>query len=120
MPLKGPVPILYVTDIEKTIRFYCDVLGFRCVNHFQGWASLQRDAAEVMLSLPNEHLPFEKSLFTGSFYFHADDVDALWAQLREKTEVVYPIESFDYGMREFAIRDVNGYVLQFGQEIQSP
>jgi uncharacterized glyoxalase superfamily protein PhnB len=47
-------------------------------------------------------------------------VDALWAQLRERIDVVYPIENFDYGMREFAIRDINGYVLQFGQEIQSP
>jgi catechol 2,3-dioxygenase-like lactoylglutathione lyase family enzyme len=120
MPLQGPVPILYVTDVETTIRFYCDVLGFRCANRFEGWASLQRDSAEIMLSLPNEHLPFQKSLFTGSFYFHSDDVDALWAQLRERIDVVYPIENFDYGMREFAIRDINGYVLQFGQEIQSP
>jgi catechol 2,3-dioxygenase-like lactoylglutathione lyase family enzyme len=120
MALKGPVPILYVTDIEKTILFYCDVLGFRCVNRFEGWAALQRDSAEIMLSLPNEHLPFEKSLFTGSFYLHAGDVDALWTQLREKAPVVYPLATFDYGMREFAIRDVNGYILQFGQEIQSP
>jgi uncharacterized glyoxalase superfamily protein PhnB len=120
MPLKGPVPILYVTDIEQTILFYCDVLGFRCANRSEGWASLQRGSAEITLSLPNEHLPFEKSLFTGSFYFHADDVDALWAQLRDKTDVVYPLESFDYGMREFAIRDINGYLLQFGQEIPSP
>jgi catechol 2,3-dioxygenase-like lactoylglutathione lyase family enzyme len=120
MPLRSPVPILYVTDIEKTIRFYCDVLGFRCANRFESWASLQRDSAEIMFSLPNEHLPFEKSLFTGSFYFHADDVDALWAQLRDKADVVYPLESFEYGMREFAIRDINGYLLQFGQEIQSP
>jgi uncharacterized glyoxalase superfamily protein PhnB len=47
-------------------------------------------------------------------------VDALWAQLRDKADVVYPLESFEYGMREFAIRDINGYLLQFGQEIQSP
>jgi uncharacterized glyoxalase superfamily protein PhnB len=120
MQLKGPVPILYVADIDQAIRFYCDVLGFTCAGHFDGWASLHRDFAEVMLSLPSEHLPFEKSLFTGSFYFHADDVDSLWAQLREKAAVVYPIENFDYGMREFAIRDVNGYILQFGQEIASP
>jgi uncharacterized glyoxalase superfamily protein PhnB len=120
MPLKGPVPILYVTDIEHTIRFYCEVLGFRCAGQFEGWASLHRDSAELMVSLPNEHLPFEKSLFTGSFYFHSDDVDSLWADLREKAPVVYPIENFDYGMREFAIRDINGYVLQFGQEISSP
>jgi catechol 2,3-dioxygenase-like lactoylglutathione lyase family enzyme len=63
MPLRSPVPILYVTDIEKTIRFYCDVLGFRCANRFESWASLQRDSAEIMFSLPNEHLPFEKSLY---------------------------------------------------------
>lgn len=31
--------------------------------------------------------------------------------------VVYPIETFAYGMREFAIRDNNGYILQFGREV---
>jgi len=37
--------------------------------------------------------------------------------LKHNTEIVYPIEDFDYGMREFAIRDSNGYCLQFGQEV---
>jgi uncharacterized glyoxalase superfamily protein PhnB len=120
MKLNGPVPVLYVTDMEQSICFYSDVLGFRCANRLDGWASLKRDRAEIMLSLPNEHLPFEKPLFTGSFYFHVEDVDALWEPLRAKVTVVYPIENFDYGMREFAIRDVDGYILQFGQEIASP
>jgi uncharacterized glyoxalase superfamily protein PhnB len=120
MRLKGPVPVLYVADMDETIRFYCEVLGFRCANRINGWASLQCDLAEIMLSLPNEHVPFERSNFTGSFYFHAEDVDSLWTQLRDKAIVVYPIENFDYGMREFAIRDINGYVLQFGQEIAPP
>jgi hypothetical protein len=29
----------------------------------------------------------------------------------------YPLKDFDYGMREFTIRDNNGYILQFGPEI---
>jgi hypothetical protein len=29
-------------------------------------------------------------------------------------------KNFFYGMREFAIRDNNGYILQFGQEISDP
>jgi len=41
------------------------------------------------------------------------------AQKQNKT-IVYPIENFYYGMREFAIRDNNGYILQFGQEITDP
>ena len=39
---------------------------------------------------------------------------------QDKARVVYPIENFFYGMREFAIRDNNGYILQFGQEISDP
>src|SRR5215469_5470329 len=68
MKMKGPIPVLYVTDIKQSLRFYCNVLGFRCANRLDGWASLRLDQAEIMLSLPNEHLAFEKPIFTGSFY----------------------------------------------------
>lgn len=120
MPLKGPVPVLYVSNMDESIRFYSDVLGFCCGNRTEGWAALECGTVEIMLSLPNEHLPFDKPGFTGSFYFQADDVNSLWEKLRDKVVIVYPIEDFDYGMREFAIRDNNGYILQFGQEIASP
>ena len=52
---------------------------------------------------------------TGALYFNVDDV---WEQLKDQAQVEYPIENFDFGMREFAIRDCNGYLLQFGQEIE--
>jgi len=54
---------------------------------------------------------------TGSFYFTTDDVDALWQELKDKARVCYDIENFEWGMREFAVYDNNGYLLQFGQEI---
>jgi hypothetical protein len=38
-------------------------------NRVDEWASLRCGKAEVMLSLPNEHIPFEEPKFTGSFYF---------------------------------------------------
>ncbi len=57
--------------------------------------------------------------FTGSFYFSTDDVDAMWARLKDKAKVCYGIENFDYGMRKFAVYDNNGYLLQFGQAIES-
>jgi uncharacterized glyoxalase superfamily protein PhnB len=85
-----------------------------------GWAALCRDNVELMISLPNTHEPFEKPTLTGSIYFNTTDVDALWKQIKDKVSVVYPIENFFYGMREFAIRDNNGYLLQFGQEITDP
>jgi uncharacterized glyoxalase superfamily protein PhnB len=118
MRMKSLKPVLYVADIDAAIRFYEDVLGFECTHRIAGWASLLNYDVELMISLPNAHLPFEKPAFTGSFYFNPDDVDALWDKLKDKVTIVYPIEDFSYGMREFAIRDNNGYCLQFGSEIE--
>jgi uncharacterized glyoxalase superfamily protein PhnB len=118
--LTSIVPMLATTDIPETVRFYQERLGFECKSQMEGWACLERDGVELMLSAPNAHLPFEKPLLTGSLYFrlsHADEVDELWAKVRGETPAVYPIEDFEYGMREFAIRDNNGYILQFGAEI---
>ena len=38
-------------------------------------------------------------------------------KLKDKCKVCYPIETFDYGMREFGVYDINGYLLQFGQPV---
>lgn len=121
MQLMSIVPMLATTDIPATVRFYQERLGFECGVQMEGWACLQRDGVELMISLPNAHLPFDKPLLTGSLYFrlkNVREVDELWDRLKEKTTVVYPVENFDYGMREFAVRDNNGYVLQFGAEIE--
>ena len=77
----------------------------------------QERCGRTDVSLPNAHEPFDKIQFTGSLYFRPEDVDELWKQIKEQATVVYPIEDFDYGMREFAIRDNNGYILQFGQAV---
>ena len=120
MKLENVKPMLAVNSMDDTISFYCIVLGFECVNRMEGWAALRKDAVEIMISLPNAHEPFEKPTLTGSLYFSSDDIDALWDKIKDKASVVYPIENFYYGMREFAIRDNNGYILQFGQEITDP
>ena len=117
MTLRAIVPMLTVPDLSAAARFYREMLGFECVSQTEGWACLSRDGVELMLALPNAHLPFERPQFTGSLYLRCDNVDEMWQKVKDKAEVVYPIENFDYGMREFAIRDNNGYLLQFGQEI---
>jgi uncharacterized glyoxalase superfamily protein PhnB len=117
MKLNRVVPLLWTNDLDATIEFYQQLLGFECLNRMEGWALLKKDEVELMFSLPNAHEPFDKIQFTGSFYFHPDDVAELWEQLRDQAAVVYPLQDFEYRMREFAIRDNNGYILQFGHEI---
>lgn len=120
MKLENVRPVLAVKDIDETISFYRKILGFECENRLEGWAALRKDDVEIMITLPNAHEPFEKCVLTGSIYFNTADVDELWNSVKDKANIVYPIENFYYGMREFAIRDNNGYILQFGQEITDP
>ena len=111
--------MLWTEDLKGSVDFYTSVLGFTAneVNNEWGWASLSKDDVELMLSRPNEHATYEKIGFTGTFYFITDDVDAVWNEVKDKARVCYGVEDFFYGMREFAVYDDNGYLLQFGQEI---
>lgn len=111
--------MLYTRQVKKTIDFYVNNLGFTCTNRSEDWsfATLNRDGIEVMVTLPNEHTQFTNPTFTGSFYINTDEVDDLWEELKEKAVICYPVETFDYGMREFAVYDNNGYLLQFGKAI---
>lgn len=119
MKLQKLTPMLRTTDLKATVEFYTTVLGFECgaFSEEWGWAALQRDEVAIMVALPNAHAPFEKPAFTGSFYFRTDDVEAIWQQIKDQAKICYPIENFEYGMREFAIYDNNGYLIQFGQDI---
>ncbi len=117
--LQALVPMLRVPDVPAAVAWYRDVLGFECAaDGSDGWAPLRRDGIELMLSAFNAHEGDTAPAFTGSLYLRCDDVDAWWARLKDVTRVCYPLEDFAYGMREFAIHDCNGFLLQFGQPLE--
>jgi hypothetical protein len=119
MKLVGLSLMLWTKHLSLTVGFYTNFLKFNCdeLNEKLGWASLSRDNIQIMIVTPRQHPDFKEPQFTGSIYIHTDDVDKVWKELKDKVEVVYPIDNFEYGMREFAIYDNNKYMIQFGQEI---
>ncbi|KKO93255.1 glyoxalase [Sphingobacterium sp. Ag1] len=119
MNYKSLNPILYTKNLNQTIQFYTEKLRFTCIekNEALHWALLQNGIIEIMFSHPVKGIAFETAQFTGSLYFNIDEVDKLWEELKEKVRICYEIETFEWGMREFAIYDNNGYVLQFGEKI---
>lgn len=112
-------PMLYTAQLNETVHFYVHQLGFTSSNFNQdwGWATLQRDDIEIMICLPNQQSPFQGPKFTGSFYINTTNVEAIWEELKDKAIICYPLETFDYRMKEFAIYDNNGYLLQFGEAV---
>ena len=119
MKIKKLTPMLWTEQLQETIDFYTQTLPFICRdrNDEWGWAALHLCEVDIMLAKPNAQIPFDKPVFTGSFYFEVENVAEWWAQLKDQAQVCYPIETFDWGMREFAIFDNNGYILQFGEEV---
>jgi catechol 2,3-dioxygenase-like lactoylglutathione lyase family enzyme len=71
--------MIWSEHLQETIDFYTQLLGFTCgeVNEEWGWTALHKDNVEIMVARPNAHIPFEKPVFTGSFYIRTDDVDTL-------------------------------------------
>jgi uncharacterized glyoxalase superfamily protein PhnB len=114
--------MLETNDIKATIEFYTETLGFTLRGTFahEGtttWCDLVKDEVAIMFSLPNQRMNYGKIMLSGSIYINVEDVDTIWNLLKDKCEVVYPIENFVYDMREFAIKDNNGYVLNFGESV---
>ena len=118
MNLTALRPMMVVNDVKTTIDYYVNQLQFTRVAYFEdgSWGQVQKDGIYIMFTIPNEHDP-QQPHFAGSFYFNTNDVEAWWLHLKDHSEIIYPICDFEYGMREFAVKDCNGYTLQFGQHL---
>ena len=117
-------PYFPVADVAKLAAYYERTLGFR-VDYSAGrppvFAILSRDGFPLMLRLVDDAsrvVPNEKQGGTWDAFFWVDDAEALCAELRARgAEIAYgPLVQADYDMKEFAVRDPDGYVLGFGQE----
>jgi len=110
--------MLWTNDLKETMEFYKNILGFEIAAYNENWAwcSLYKDEVNLMFSVPNQNSYFNGyTKFTGSFYILCEEIDDAWEELKAQVSIVYPIADFENGMREFAILDNNGYMLQFGK-----
>ena len=111
--MKELVPLLRVRDLDETIEFYSNVLGFELCWREGDTASLRCGAVGLMVST-GSNLGDEPRL-SGTLYFYPDDVEEMWGRLRSRVPVEWPLERMSYGTREFGIRDCNGYILAFAE-----
>jgi catechol 2,3-dioxygenase-like lactoylglutathione lyase family enzyme len=118
---KKIVPVLKVSDMQKSVGFYTGVLGFsvvwRAANDGGGENCMVQAGITDLLLSTGSHLG-DKPQFTGTLYFHMEGVEEFFERVRNKAEVVWPLETMDYGQREFGIRDSDGYTLAFAETLE--
>ena len=106
------IPVFYVANVDTAVQHYTSVLGFTPSFRYGTYAGLRLGPCELHLTDPGEprHI-----VGAGTAYFLCDEVDAYYARVkaagaRLKSEPTDRI----YGMRDFAVFDVDGNQLSFG------
>ena len=117
--VEGLWPLLFVRDIQRSLRFYTEQLGFEVVGRAEAkgslyWCRLKREGASFMLQQHDAPERFQ-SLPAPSvvFYFVCDDVDAVFTELSGKgLTLTRPTEAY-YGMKQLPVPDPDGYDVIF-------
>ncbi len=113
---REPFPILQVADLQRSLGFYRDLLGFELIYSFPsddepGFVSLALDGGKLALGQAGGTI----ETATASLWLYADDVDAAVSDLREAgVRVVAEPADQPWGERVASVSDPDGYTVHLG------
>jgi catechol 2,3-dioxygenase-like lactoylglutathione lyase family enzyme len=122
--LKGIAPSLTVNDIEKSLAFYRDVLGFAVKERWEEdgklrGAELTAGASGLMLGQDDWKKGRDRDKGQGVRFFCTtdQDIDALAARIKSHGVALEHEPRDDWGMRALALADPDGYKLTIAREL---
>jgi catechol 2,3-dioxygenase-like lactoylglutathione lyase family enzyme len=124
-------PELYVTDLEASLRFWRDALGFTIAYRRpeEGFVFLERDGAQIMLCVRNGRYEIGKMEYPlgqgAMFQIYVDDIAPTlaalarigWKLFQQPREAWYRAGDVESGQRDFFVQDPDGYLLLIGQSL---
>ncbi len=145
--LERVTPMLAVRDLKRTIEWYTRGLGFQLGDTFGDppvWCSLRRDDVQLFFNRPpasafpaewpghvptvghppcpqpSASSPTQQIRSLHIFYLHTNDLPGLHAEFVRRGAAPTGMRVTVYGMKEFELRDPDGYWLWFGQPTDEP
>jgi len=120
--IEDAVAIVPVRDIEASVDFYADVLGFerRMVSDDKSFAIVVHGDAALHFVATDDEQALRATANNISVYLWVQQLDELFGQLEPKISslgqgrVRAPFDQ-PYGMREFHVKDPDGCLLMFGE-----
>jgi len=124
------VPNLMVENVNRTVEFYRDTLGFKLLTTVPDegqfdWAMMKRDGVEIMFqarSSLGQEVPALAGVSIGgslTFYTEVTGLEALYEQFQGQVEIIQDWHITFYGTQEFAFRDCNGYIIGLSEAIET-
>ena len=114
--------VIAVPDLERSAAFYRDILGFEIREiGDQGWRMYVRDGCSILAGECPDAIPAaelgDHSYFA---YFIVEDVDAEFARVQaEGAQIIKPLRSEPWRMREFGLRTVDGHRIMIAQRLEA-
>lgn len=126
--LKSLTPNLIADNVQETVDFYVNILGFTLVNSAPGenglvWAQITLDNVSIMFQDRGSLEAGVSSLkgfptgASGLMFVMMDNIQEFYTSIKDKVKIVRPMERAFYGHDEFSIFDVNGYLITFSEEV---
>ena len=112
-------PMIHVPDIRATVEWYKSI-GFTVLSTDDEfgelhWALLSFGDGHVMFNAGGRSSAEERREV--DLYVETENVDDLFRRLKGRVAVREEPDDTFYGMREFIIRDIDGFWVTFGQEV---
>jgi predicted enzyme related to lactoylglutathione lyase len=120
--LRNPRYVIAVHDLERSARYYRDVLGFEIRDVGDpGWRFFVKDQCFIMAGECRDALaPHDLGDHSYFAYVEVDDADAWFTSLVSKgVTVIKPLRTEPWRMREFGIRTIDGHRIMFGCPVGS-
>lgn len=113
-------PLLMTSDLQRSVRFYRDGLGFTVVGRDAEreedvrWCRVARDGASLMLQQDEGEPDLSRTTDRRiTLYLVCEDVDALHAEFSSRgLGLPEPVNAY-YGMRQLVVPDPDGYAVCF-------
>lgn len=113
---------LLVEDVNRAVNFYHDVLGFEVVTTMPktgwlSWAILRYGSVEIMFESKARTALQASAGPMPTCYIPVESIDTLYSRLKNRGEVIKPMQTTFYGGKEFTLRDCNGIILTFAEAV---
>jgi catechol 2,3-dioxygenase-like lactoylglutathione lyase family enzyme len=112
--VENTIPVLPVSDVPRSIRFYCEILGFKL-----DWGGKDETAHIASVSRDGQHIMLERGQTpgTGCVWVGGSILVSIWDKVRSTSQIkILKRPTNEYWALDMKIADPDGNVLWFGTE----
>ena len=113
-------PHIPVKDVSETVEWYKQHLDFSEEWYYGDPVSdggCRRNDLRLLFGKSPQSLQTPQEM---SLIFFVSNIEAVYEEIQQKNlAIISSLKKYDYGIKEFSIRDINGYIIRFAENVDA-